>query len=477
MGAIVLLLEDDAPAVPGEETRRTAQICNSGSVVDRFELDVLGDAKEWIRVEPAGINVFPDQSAGVELVFTPPRSPSVPAGEVPFALRVMCQEDIEGSVVEEAAVTVGPYTDFGVGLTPRTRRTRLGTRFHAVVDNRGNAPLKAELYAAQADAALTFRFAHPGVEVPPGKGAVVPVRVRPAARRWRGAATTLAFQVVVVRRSGDGEEEERTADGAVVQAPVVSAAAAKFVAAVAAAVAALAALWLFVLRPDAGSEAREQPPGAAGGPPAGSPGGGAPPPPPPPGTAPGPGPSPSGAAAGGPGPGGAGPGGAGPGGAGAPVPGVPVPPPAGGGTGTPPPAGAGGGTGGANAGGDGDADGGRPVDFRIDTDAAPSAGFDSTAVYEVPKDATLLVSDVVYENVAGDTGVVRLQRGGSVLRRLALDTYRNHDEHFTEPLEFGPGEQVVLAVHCAKPAGQTGDTGAGTCTPGAYFSGRLVAGH
>ncbi|MEV7253136.1 COG1470 family protein [Streptomyces cyaneofuscatus] len=475
MGAIVLLLEDDTPAKPGEETRRPVQICNSGSVVDRFELDIVGDAKDWIRVEPAEVNAFPDQSVGAELIFTPPRSAKIPAGEVPFALRVMSHEDLEGSAVEEATVTVGAFTDFDVKLVPTTRRARFGARFHAVIDNRGNAPLRTQLYAIDPDTQLRFTLPYKEIEVARGKGAVAPVKVRPAARQWRGPEVTLPFQVLAVHQGQDGDEEH-TADGVLIQAPVVPGGAVSFVMAVAAAVLALLALWFFVLRPSAESGASK---GAPPDPTPGQQDSG----PPAPGITPG-ADTATNAGAGG-------------------VPeDLPFPPPP-----------VDGRTEGTSAGPDGTArqettggpkeepggpkeesgapagqepgrrssgessqdDGGRAFDRRIQAEVAVSPEYDDKARYTVPDGSVLLISDVVFENVAGDTGVVQIQRGGEILRQVALETFRDYETHYREPMRFGPGEDVVLAVRCDVPGGQL-STGAGAavCTPGAYFSGRLV---
>ncbi|MFI2458117.1 hypothetical protein [Streptomyces sp. NPDC019539] len=456
MGAIVLPLEDDTPAMPGKENRRSVQICNSGSVVDRFELDIVGQAKSWIRVEPAEINVFPDQSVGVELIFTPPRTADLPAGETTFALRVMSHEDVEGSAVEEITVAVGPFIDFGVKLIPAIRRARIGARFNAVVDNRGNVPLKAQIYASDADAALHFDLAYDEIEVPYGKGVIVPVKARPAARRWRGAELTLPFQILAVHRQ-EGGDDEHTADGAVVQVALITDAAARFVLSVAAALLALLALWYVVLKPSVETEARKQAAVATGN---------------------GPGPHPQGAAA--PSAGTvAGGGGSGDAQAGRKVQ-DPSPALTGGsgsgdrGTGGKADEGARAGTGDEPGEAVSPTDDTQPFDFRLQANAAASPDFNTEARYTVPKGSALHVSDVVFENVGGDTGVVRLQRGDSVLRQVALDAFRDLDEHYSEPIRFGPGEDVVLAVRCQAPGGQP-PRGAATCTPAAYFSGRLVA--
>ncbi|MEU9706665.1 hypothetical protein [Streptomyces sp. NPDC047981] len=443
-------LESDVLAIPGEESTWTVQVMNTGTIVDRFELDILGEAKGWITAEPSEVNVFPDQSVEVRLVFTPPRSAEIAAGEVTFGLRVMSHEDIEGSVVEEYAVTVGSFTDYGVTLVPATKRGKLSGRFNAVVDNRGNAPLKAHLYASDPDAKVEFAFKHEEVEVAYGKGVVVPLKVKPTARKWRGTDSQFPFQVLVVDE--DDEDEEQTADGVLVQAAIVSDALAKFALAVFAAVMALFALWYFVLKPSVESEARKQVAVATGQDPAAAGGGGA---------------------------GGAGTGGGGAGangGAGA-----------GGGTGGGEAAGGAGGSDKSrypalNGSGTGDGNGGdgaggsdsslQAVDFRIQTEVRTSDEFVTTR-FTVPRDQTYYISDILFENAAGDTGVMRLQRGESVLRQLSLDTFRDRDDHFVEPIEFGPGEEVILSVRCQAPGGQTTST-AESCTPAAYFSGRTV---
>ncbi|MBK3587493.1 hypothetical protein JHN49_28670, partial [Streptomyces sp. MBT57] len=430
MGAIVLQLESDTLAIPGEESRQSVQILNSGSVVDRFELDVLGEASEWIRVEPADVNVYPDQTAEVELVFRPPRSSQLPAGPVTFGLRVMSHEDIEGSVVEESTVTVGPFTEFGVKLVPTTKRSRGAGRFNAVVDNRGNALLKAHLYASDPDAKVGFVFKYEEVEVAHGKGVVVSLKVNPKTRAWRGADTSLPFQVLVV---DEDDEEEQTADGALIQAAIISDGLAKFTLAVGAAVVAMLALWFLVLQPSVESEAKKQVAVATGQDPDAL---GA-----------------SGGASGGTGAkGGAA---------------------AGGATGG---AAVGGGAGGAAAGGsdasrypalggsegaaveNGEGSGAdaqlNAVDFRIQADVKASDDFVVTR-FKVPQDSIYYISDILFENAAGDTGVVRLQRGESVLMQISLDTYRDRDDHFVEPIEFGPGENVILSVRCQSPGGQT----------------------
>ncbi|MEU9663899.1 COG1470 family protein [Streptomyces chartreusis] len=451
MGVIVSLPEDMPLAEPGEETRCQVQLFNAGTVVDHFTLDILGDAKEWVTVEPCEVNVYPGQSTQAELVFRPPRSAEVVAGETDFALRVLSHEDVEGSAIEEARVTVGAYHEFNLSLVPRRKRARFSARYRAVCDNLGNAPVTLQFFASDADAKLKFRFKHPVVEVERGSGVILPLKVRPKQRPLRGADQAIPFQVLAV----DTDDTEVTADGSLVQAPVLPPTAFKIAALVAAGVVALIALWFLVLQPTVASEAREQAAeqneevaenaseakkdaesaqrsaaaGAGGG-----------------------------------------------GGAGR-YPALENASPSDdedskeSGTGdsdqdlAP---------GGADDRGDGPF---RAIDFRIQASAKQrdSDAFDTQAYYTVPDGMTVYVSDIIFENSAGDLGVVRLLREDQSLLQLSLDSFRNIDYHFVEPLEFGEGQRIVLSVRCDGPGGSLSESSTGgTCTPAAYISGRAV---
>jgi hypothetical protein len=84
----------------------------------------------------------------------------------------------------------------------------------------------------------------------------------------------------------------------------------------------------------------------------------------------------------------------------------------------------------------------------------------------VPAGQSLDLTDIFFENPGGDTGPMSLERNGSPLLVLELANFRDLDEHFDTPIVFPGGSQLQLDVACTSPA----------CTPGAYFTGRLVPG-
>jgi hypothetical protein len=59
MGVSVAFDRASIEVQPGQQASRDVQVRNTGSVVDRVLLDVLGEAREWMTVEPAEISLMP----------------------------------------------------------------------------------------------------------------------------------------------------------------------------------------------------------------------------------------------------------------------------------------------------------------------------------------------------------------------------------------------------------------------------------
>ena len=105
---------------------------------------------------------------------------------------------------------------------------------------------------------------------------------------------------------------------------------------------------------------------------------------------------------------------------------------------------------------------GDPFDRRFE----PASGSDE---YEVPDGKLLGVTDIVFENAAGDQGRLNLARNGSVLLRADLAGFRDQDTHLVTPLRFKAGDKVTLTVACTAPG-----AGAPACSSAALLSGILA---
>jgi hypothetical protein len=399
MGALAVLEPRLLPVEPGGQVSAQLRVRNTGSVVDQFNLQVLGDAQAWATIAPPTLSLFPGAEETATVTFEPPRSSQVPAGHMPFGVRVFSKEDPQGSVVEEGALDIAPFSDVFAELVPRTSRGRGGATHDLAIDNRGNATLNATISAGDPDRLLNFEVVPPGIVADAGTASFAKVRVRPRRRFWRGPSQTRPFNVLV---ESPGVASVGV-DGTMVQESILPPWFMRAVALVIGAIVALILLWVFLVKPAIQTTATEvgkdllaqvgitPPPGGFQ-----QPGGG----------------------------------GGGGGGGGA------TPSPATGGGGTPPP--------GATAPPAVVPGLGELIDGRIEAGGQPLNGTPGKV---------LLITDLVFSNPNDQAvGELRLERSGQLLMSLQLQNFRDLDFHFVTPLALNSGQS--LAINC--PGGCTG---------------------
>jgi hypothetical protein len=197
MAATATLASKAVTVTPGGEAVSEVRVRNSGTVVDQFTLEVLGDASAWAIVEPAVIPLFPGAEAVARIRFKPPKSSSVLARAVPFAVRVKSREDARASLVEEGVVEVGPFNDTFAELIPRTAKGRSRAHARLALDNRGNVRISARLTAADPDRKLNFTITPPALSSEPGTASFASVRMSPKTRFLTGPPKTNPYKVIV----------------------------------------------------------------------------------------------------------------------------------------------------------------------------------------------------------------------------------------------------------------------------------------
>jgi hypothetical protein len=407
VGAAASIIQEHDVVEPGGEALWDVRLQNTGSVVDQFTIEVLGEAADWAWVEPSTIELLPSAQDTVRVTFAPPRSPSVTAGPLVVGIRVVSREDPDGSVVEEGSLEVAPFSELHVELVPRTSKSAWRGKHEVAINNRGNVAATAELTAFDTDEQLKFDARPSSMAIDPGTVFYALLRVRPRKRVLYGEPKTLPFEATVQPADGDAA----IAQGNLLQGPVIP----KWAPRALAALAALAIAWLVLFRPTIESEARDsvsEPIAqhaerldkleAAVGP-----------------TVPGPD-----------------------------TPQTPAPDPPG--PATPRPQ-------------EPRVDLGQPFDRRLQVISTNT----KAAAYTVPQNRRLAITDVVLGNPQGDSGRVRVRRGGAVLLELGLQNFRDLDYHFVSPMLLGPGQKLIFDVNCAK-------AGVGSaCRPSAYFIGTL----
>ncbi len=417
---------------PGAETTAEVRLRNTGELVDQFTMDVVGAPAEWTTVTPSTVNLMPGGEVTVEVKFAPPRAWDVPAGQVPFALRVLSREDPQGSAVEEGVLDVASFTELAAELLPTRKRGSRKAKYQLAVENLGNVPTHTVVAGFDPeDDQLDLEVRPAELDAAPGTVTIVKVRAVPTRRFMRGEPQPHPFDLEVTGTAP--VVETITVNGVMIQERmlpkwVLPMAIAFLVAAIA-----LITLWFTVLVPevesiateqvapqvsaaqDAASEASEAAAEAnvaaeeATGGEAGGEGGG----------------------------------------------------PAGGG-------GGGGTEGGAEE--PNGSTGPEPVDFRIATEAEPvTDGSYAPFEYVAPDGRPLRISDLVLQNPRGDSGLLRIVRGEDVLLEVGLANFRDLDYHYVNAVRVAPDQPVIVEVSCLTP-GQ----GAAECTPAVSFSGQLL---
>ena len=138
MGASATLRTTAVTVEPGGSAFCELALRNTGSVVDEFTFEILGDAADWATVTPATISLFPGTEGSVQITFQPPRSSDIQAEAIPFAVKVTSREDPEGGTVQEGTVQVGAFAEVAAELLAQNFARRLPGKAPA----RGRQPWK-----------------------------------------------------------------------------------------------------------------------------------------------------------------------------------------------------------------------------------------------------------------------------------------------------------------------------------------------
>ena len=264
MGATANLETKTLSVQPGGEASVRIRIQNSGTVVDEFMLQVLGDAAAWTTATPPTVSLFPGNDQIATITFRPPKTSQTRSEQIPFGIRVQSREDPAGSVVEEGTVSVGVFGDTTAELIPRNSRGSRSVTHQVAVDNRGNGPIQVGFTAGDQDKLLEFAVKPASLIVTPGAAGFARVQVRPRQLFWRGAPKSKAFQVLVQPEG----QPPIVLDGSVVQGPLLAPWMIPAGAAVVALLIAAVLAWFLLLKPAIVSAARDAvvtPPSSQGG--------------------------------------------------------------------------------------------------------------------------------------------------------------------------------------------------------------------
>ena len=255
MGATASLEQAALSVEPGGEASVGITVRNSGSVVDQFTIEILGDPGAWATADPPTLSLFPGAQGSARITFRPPRASSTPAGTVRFGVMARSAEDPTGSTVEEGTLQVGAFLAPTAELVPRTSHGSRTGRHDLALDNRGNVPLGTTLEGLDPDRLVRFDFDPPSLSVEPGVAGFAKVLVKPVRTFWRGGAKTRSFQIAV--RPDVPDATPVLLEGSYLQEPILPPWFVRAMVALLALVVAAVLLWLLVLQPQIRSTAAQ----------------------------------------------------------------------------------------------------------------------------------------------------------------------------------------------------------------------------
>ena len=212
----------DAPTVrvePGGERRVRLEVRNPGPDVERYRLDVLGEAARWSQVEPRHVEVPPGpQSQVVEVVFRPPQAATAPTRDIPFGVRAQSLQHRDRAGVVEGDLVVSAVREVRARIEPTAATGRWGAGFRVVLDNEGRSPVTVAVAGSDTRAALRFAVSPAAPQVPPGGTATALVSVRLRRPRLVGGQVQHPFGV---EYRGDGDPSAGRLPAALTQRAVL----------------------------------------------------------------------------------------------------------------------------------------------------------------------------------------------------------------------------------------------------------------
>lgn len=228
------------------------QIKNNGTVVEGYDITVVGGPASWATVEPAQVSLYPGTATTATVTFRPPRSASTPVGSQRFGVVITPRDNPNNAVVPEGVLEILPFLDTTAELIPRTSQGRRG-KHQVAIDNRGNVPVNVLVHASSEGERARLSVDPIGLIIPPGEARFTKVRAKGRRAIWRGQPVTHNFVVDVTPENSTPVELE----GTYVQTPVIPKWLIWALLGLLLLAGLLAALWFTLLKPTIESQAKE----------------------------------------------------------------------------------------------------------------------------------------------------------------------------------------------------------------------------
>jgi hypothetical protein len=181
----------------GSETSLLVRVRNRGTIVDQFDIKVVGPTGHWATVDPPSLRLFPDKEGEARVTFRPPRAPDPMADVYPFGIAVRAASDASAMTVEEGHVAVAPFVQLTSEVVPQTSRGVFSGSHDVTVHNVGNAVAEVTVKASDPDRLLNFEVTPERAGLKPGGSSTLRTKVKPKSTFFMGGAKRIPFSIQV----------------------------------------------------------------------------------------------------------------------------------------------------------------------------------------------------------------------------------------------------------------------------------------
>lgn len=181
----------------GAATSLVVRVRNRGTIVDQFDIAVVGPTAPWATVDPPSLRLFPDKEGEARVTFSPPRAPDPAADTYPFGIAVRAASDASASTVEEGRIVVAPFVQLASEIVPQTSRGSRSGSHDVTIQNVGNSVAEVSIKASDPDRLLNFEVLPERAGLRPGGSATIHTRVKPKTTFWLGSPKRVPFAVQI----------------------------------------------------------------------------------------------------------------------------------------------------------------------------------------------------------------------------------------------------------------------------------------
>lgn len=190
--------ETDTPVVevrPGEHVRLSITVLNASPVIDLVGVRFEGVATEKLTIAPSPLKLFPEESIEVTIDAVFPATLRAGAYEVLVVVESASAE--VGSAEVPVTLVVAEQPAITLVAEPPVRTGGRRAEYELAVENVGNAAIRAQLRATDADRVLRLELDRPVRQVEPGTTELIELRAR-GKRPWFGAPVERLITIELV---------------------------------------------------------------------------------------------------------------------------------------------------------------------------------------------------------------------------------------------------------------------------------------